>query len=280
MAFPTEWIYQKCVDAVSDIYGSGMVEKTRPWLEVSSTGNFAGVWGFIEAGCNVFIAVGTILAVIYFVINLSEKSISQGATLETFAKYFIEFCLALLLIANAFRIVEFASSIGSGVLTDVGTIASQAAEDETTPGGSLLAEIDEINTGSNGIGKFMKLLLFYLTTLQFPALLAAIGRTLVIVACMARGISIIIYGVFLPIPIADVYKDGLNSKGIRYIKKFIGLFLQGAVILLVVIASSYLQGSVSQESGLTGALYSVGLIFVTVMIIFKSQSITNDIVGV
>ena len=76
MAFPTEWIYQKCVDAVSDIYGSGMVEKTRPWLEVSSTGNFAGVWGFIEAGCNVFIAVGTILAVIYFVINLSEKSIS------------------------------------------------------------------------------------------------------------------------------------------------------------------------------------------------------------
>lgn len=33
MAFPTEAIYNKCVDAINDIYGGGMVEQTRPWLE-------------------------------------------------------------------------------------------------------------------------------------------------------------------------------------------------------------------------------------------------------
>ena len=89
---------------------------------------------------------------------------------------------------------------------------------------------------------------------------------------------------FLPIPIADVYKDGLNSKGIRYIKKLIALFIQGAIILLVVMASSLLQGSVQQAvngvaSTILGMFYNIGLIFVTVMVIFKSQNIANDIVG-
>ena len=123
-----------------------------------------------------------------------------------------------------------------------------------------------------------------LRQLMIPQLLANIGKALVVVACMSRGISIIIYGVFLPIPIADVYKDGLNSKGIRYIKKLIALFIQGAIILLVVMASSLLQGSVQQAvngvaSTILGMFYNIGLIFVTVMVIFKSQNIANDIVG-
>ena len=49
-------------------------------------------------------------------------------------------------------------------------------------------------------------------------------------------------------------------------------------------ASSLLQGSVQQAvngvaSTILGMFYNIGLIFVTVMVIFKSQNIANDIVG-
>ena len=284
MAFPTEAIYNKCVDAINDIYGGGMVEQTRPWLEVNDTGYFSGIWSFIQAGCDVFMVIGVILTLIYLIINLSEKSITQGVTMESFMKCFIEFILALVLIMNSFHIIEFASSLGSGVLDDIGNIAQAAAGSDTGVASSLMAEVDEINTEQSGIGKFLSLLIIYLGQLMIPQLLANIGKALVVVACMSRGISIIIYGVFLPIPIADVYKDGLNSKGIRYIKKLIALFIQGAIILLVVMASSLLQGSVQQAvngvaSTILGMFYNIGLIFVTVMVIFKSQNIANDIVG-
>lgn len=280
MSLPSDGIYNTCVEAINDIYGGGLIETTRPWLEVNSTGYFSAAWSIIETGCEVFTVVGVILALIYLIINLADKSITQGNSLETFMKCFIEFVLALLLIVNSFEIVEFASSIGSSLLNDITTILATAGQDSESATGLLMAKLDELNSNESSLGRFFGLLMFYVSDLLIPSLLARIGQVLIVIACMSRGISIILYSMFLPIPVADVYKDGLNSKGFRYIKKLIALFIQGGIILLIVTISQTLQASVMINGGtVLGILYSVGLIFVSVMMIFKSQSIANDIIG-
>ena len=93
MAFPTEAIYNKCVDAINDIYGGGMVEQTRPWLEVNDTGYFSGIWNFIQAGCDVFMVIGVILTLIYLIINLSiyYSGRNNGIFYEMFYRIYTSF---------------------------------------------------------------------------------------------------------------------------------------------------------------------------------------------
>lgn len=278
---PSDSLYNGCAEAINDIYGGGLIETTRPWLEVNGTGYYSGVWNVIKIGCDVFMVVGAVLAVIYLIINLADKSITQGNSLETFMKTFIEFILALLLITNSFAIVEFASNIGSSIIDDISMILSTAVQDPQGASSVLMAELNELNAKESDLGRYFGLLGFYIFKLFIPALLARIGQVLIVIACMSRGISIIVYGVFLPIPVADVFKDGINSKGFRYIKKLIALFIQGGIILLIMTVSQTLQLSVTQNAGTAlGILYSVGVIFTSVMMIFKSQSFANDIIGV
>ena len=276
-----DWLYNKCAELIDYIYGGGMVDAVKYWLDLSATGPFKDIYTFISAMIDIFMGAGVALATIYLVFTLMDRSASQGSSSEMLYRTLIEYVFAIIFILYSLDMVQGAAAIGAAAVEDVQTVL---ADGGLSSSGTLTTELDAIKNGdSHKWEKAISYIGMLAFTLMLPAICAVIGQVLVIVACMSRGITFIIYGCFTPIAVADVFKDGMRSSGVRYIKKIIALALQGPVILLCVIGSRALQSSLAESTsgatGMLGAFYNLGLTFVTVMLVFKSQSFANDIVG-
>ena len=90
---------------------------------------------------------------------------------------------------------------------------------------------------------------------------------------------------FMPIGVSDAFTHGISSPGVRYIKKFFAVCLQGAVIYAIIIVGASMMGQVS-SGGSFGFLSHFGIItqlviaFSMIGAMLKSQSIINDVAGV
>ena len=115
---------------------------------------------------------------------------------------------------------------------------------------------------------------------------------------ITRGIQLAIYTVFMPIAIVDMYHNGvMSSTGIRYIKKFAAIGLQGIVLYVcLVLAQAFLgtigvaiysNNSVAEATGIIAAggngllflIIAVATAFTSLSLALKSQQIANDIIG-
>ena len=82
-----------------------------------------------------------------------------------------------------------------------------------------------------------------LLSLCIAVLGAAVGNIMVAFHAVSRKIELMLRGLFAPLAVADTFK-GLDSTGIRYIKKFAACALLGAGILAVLQVGSSLSASI------------------------------------
>ena len=101
---------------------------------------------------------------------------------------------------------------------------------------------------SDGIEKMdIATLLFTAIKVILPYLCVLVEYMAVLFICISRTLEISIRLIFAPIATADIFTNGADSSGFRYMKKFLAYGLQ----LVVIIAICYIFGAILQ-SGLFG----------------------------
>lgn len=223
-------------------------------------------------------SVGLAIAILFFVMALIELITTERFTLEFFIKFFGKLAVAMILIVNAQPLAEGIVKFGEGLQeTIVVSVEGENYVDEVrktaydakyneimnTPGLSLIAVIMDSLT----------LLLINMITWVLEAVVYLIAFT--------RLLEMGVRGIFIPIAIGLMSDDGWHGAGGRYIKKFLAICSQGAVLVAIgVITETAMRQTLIVKDGMApNILIVLGLAFASISLMFKSIGIVNDVFG-
>lgn len=254
---------------------------------------------------------GLSLCVLFFIIALLELAMSERMTLEFFVKFLSKLVVGVCAVYFAKDIWQECVKLGNAFGELVGslfslTTAGQTAEEQMEELGLSADALTTLFTtyidekGANGwIG-----ILMGTVSMVIPLGLAAI--VLKIVAYMvgfSRILELCLRGCFLPVACALLSDDGWRGAGGRYIRKFIAICCQSAVLvaignvtssMIMLACSGCFDGLKTHINGksdvpfdpdtfldsfLTANMIAFGVGIASVKLMFSSIGIVNDVFG-
>ena len=212
--------------------------------------------------------VGEALIVLFFLIELIDKTTKDNFSVEHFFKLMLKVVIAKFLIENGWDILTGCINVGSNL---AGAITSdpKGLTSKSKVLDQYAKEIQETNT----IGNLGMIIQWFL-----PWVFAWISKMICIVICWGRMIELGVRAVTAPISIADIFQDGTHSGGFRYLRKFLGVCLQAAVIMIVIQVSGIIQGLIIGKDTVT-MFKAVVVGLSTCMLVVRSQQFASDLVG-
>lgn len=262
--------------------GDKLIEDTADILSISDCRTSIGgaFSGFIDGGAKLaytsLTSVALSLIVMYFLFSITDKVAQGQMTIEIFVPEFIKLLAAAFLVLEGYNFFKLLISLGESITKKVG---NSFTNDPTT---NNLRYMVETNADDSAIVQVS-----VLAVLIIPTIFGLLARLSIYVVCIGRALEIIVRLALSPIAVADVFGNGLNSGGFRYIKKFLAVTLQGAVIIVIIHIMGTLNATLAippdndtSVSALFGNLMKVVFVNLAgVSLIIKSQSIVNDVVG-
>lgn len=209
--------------------------------------------------------VGLALIVLYFLLELIDKTTRDNFSLEHFFRLMLKLLVAKFLMENGWTILNSFIRIGNSIfgLMSVESVGITA---------TLKEYVEEIQDASNLTNLAM------IFQWAIPWVFAFVSRLISKVICWGRTIEIGVRSVCAPIAMADIFQDGFHGGGFRYLRKFFAVCLQAFVIMLVIQISGVIQGIVIGDGGVT-MINSLVVGLTTCALVIKSQQIANDLVG-
>lgn len=183
--------------------------------------------------------------------------------------------------ANGFIITNLDAIINA--IMGLGTIAIGYASQENN-GPTIAAtgtSLAELITGKpdGGFAWFMKAFATLLIPWLFSWIIVIMAKLIIFKLLFELGIR----RACAPLAVADIYDEGLRSPGMRYFKKFFGVFLKIAVCFLVCSLSTNMTvdaASVVDESGAFKYMFDIVAVNLTCIgVMSTAQEITNDVIG-
>lgn len=275
--------------------------------DIANTLNFKteSYWGLISSTFNnVILPVGYTLLCLYFLLELLERTTHEHFNLEQFMRLLIKLLIGKLMMDNCMALLDgltsFANILSSGISKNVV---------ETS-----LVNAEGLKTHNL---KFWEEAMVWLR-LVIPYTAMIIANLLAKITIYSRAIELIVRTLMAPIGMADIFAEGMRGAGFRYLKKFLAVNLQGAIILVIVMAMNFFNQSLVTEkyyeeelaklrqsysghalqgqeyalknkkvvltnvSDIPGSLVITSILsaFVTVTMIQKSKEIASEVVGV
>lgn len=268
---------------------------------------FSALKGSAETAIEALVPVGLALCMLFFLISLIELAMSERFTLEYFIKFLSKLVIGVAAVYNSKMIFSTFADFGNS-LADL-LIDFKFVTDETSSVDALSEHLStqfKIFIGDQGAAAWIILLVFCLVTVAVMGLLSIVLVVVVYIICYSRVMELCIRGVFLPIACALLSDDGWRGAGGRYIRKFVAICAQGAVLVMIgnitsgilsqasmyVIKSSIENINISTDviagmaslfstigSLLTGIALMAGIGFAAVSMMFKSIGVVNDVFG-
>lgn len=263
----TDFFYDIAHYFAENACGNGLLEGAKNIL--TGTG-IDSVTGIMQSGYNIMIGISAALITLYFLMDLIEQiQRGQGQTPELLLRSFLKVVIAVELIIHGFDLFITLRQVGDSLTSSLTSVTSIAS------GGMNVAD-QIVPTGEKWytyLGLVFQLIL--------PFAFSKIIYLGINVTCYARIIELVVRTVFAPVAIADIFHDGMHSPGVRYIKKYIAVCLQGAVIICILAITSTI--SASALSGMAGndnfIWATLAINFSALMAILKSQGLANDVAG-
>lgn len=222
------------------------------------------------------IAYGLVL--VHFLLQLSDSATSESFTIEHFLKHLAKTIISILIINITGTVFQYLFNFGNNIAGYVGTtVTSKVAID-----GNLRKTVDEAGTWER---------ICLLVAAMFPGLLGYIVGLAIKVLASTRIIECTVRFIFAPVAVSNIINGGVNSHGVRYMKKFIVVAAQGAVILAAFYFGSKLIGysTMSKLSG-SGIGETINLIMksmtknlvamiCSLVVSLKAQSLLSEAFG-
>lgn len=252
------------------VYGNGMMANATDILAMSPKHDMALAWGIIVTIYrNTIVPVGHTLLALYFVIEILDKTSQDSFNTELFIKLFIKLLIGSYLITNGLEILSNFLEFGTALLYDVTAAANLGAGD----GGVQQVILDKYLNQKimHQIGSLLELVI--------PFVVAYGVGIVITMQCYGRLIEILARTMLAPIAMADIFSEGTKGGGFRYLRKYIAVVLQGAVIIAILVGSNAISTQIS-EGDTINIIALIAVKLTTVTLVGKSSGIANDLVGV
>lgn len=224
-----------------------------------------------------------LLMFIYFTIAIVDKASQENFTWEQLWRLLGMLLVSKFVIEHGFEILKLCFDIGMAIAADIQAWTGYGGD--TAAGVENAEEI--INNFKEGLGLtgVLSVLgdLVMFVYLLLPWALAWLIRLCVSVICYTRVIEIYLRATWAPVAMADFFHSGLQGTGARFLKNFLAVCLQGAVILVIAILFSKLMTGITASSADSNLFTFIGkyLAFYAsaIMLMFKSLALSKEIVG-
>ena len=262
----------------ADIFGSMLKILTLNPTDPNS--KLYSVWEIAtEIHTNIIVPIAACLMFIYFIIAIVDKLSGENFTWEQLWRQMAMLLASKFLIDNALIIMDTFYTMGLVFVNDI--VAAQGLKDgaQFQDISNDLVEGFKDNFDSGILRALSEVLLVIF--LFVPWLAAWVLRMAVIVICYTRLIELFIRTIFAPLALADFFHQGLQGAGWRYLKNYLAVCIQGAVLLCIGIVFSHLVVAITMdESNLFSYIGMVlAFTFSGVALMFKSLSLTRELLG-
>lgn len=242
--------------------------------------------GIADRGITALASLGVAIALALWLVNVIDLAMQERLTMETFIKSTARLVFAATL-------CDIAPELYAGILDFGEAIGNQVAGGLTSPIVSSPQLNDQLNQARETMlnDESTWFLSYYIQSVLFmlPMILSfAVVTIITYIIQFSRLIELNVRAVFLPIALGSLVDDGWKGAGGRYIRKFIAICAQVAVLIVVGtimggIISACMVASLEQIDGIMatfeGLLVVNGCMFAGIGVMFKSMGIVSDVFG-
>ena len=224
------WIVENLNNAFSTWNG----KLTELWgLVTTGPQSFKGgaVWGVMQNLHNAMVGVGYALVVLFFAISLFKNTMNfhELKRPEAALHYLIRFVAAKALVGYGMDIMLNIFSICNGVITDMTSGMGGISQ-------AMVSLPGEMQTAIENVGFLDSIPLWLVTILG--SLFITVLSFVMILTVYGRFFRLYMYTALAPLPLASCAGESTQSVGISFVKSYIGVCLEGAVIVLACIIYS------------------------------------------
>lgn len=210
------------------------------WQLITTTPeDFRGgtIWGTIVTINEAMEAIGYGLLVLFFAMSIFQSAVSfRDLKRPEFAlRYFIRFLLAKVAVGSAMEIMNGIFTVCGGIVqTVMGGIGGLASASVAVP--------QEIVDAVEGVGFLASIPLWLVSLLG--SLFITVLSFILILTVYGRFFRLYLYTTLAPLPLASFAGENTSFAGKTFLKSYIGVCLEGAVIVLAcLIFSAYISTS-------------------------------------
>lgn len=226
------------------------------------------------------------LLCIYFMIGMVDKLTSEHFTWDQALR---QFCMLL----AGFALIDYGLDL-MNLLFKLGLVLTQDIHGAVTSGTGAISEetIDALYQNFLTETELTKIKIFEFVNTMYrfvyliiPFVISWAINMVVMIVVYSRVIEIYARACFAPIAFSDFFQNGLHGGGWRYLKSFLAVALQGALILIITTIfaklSHVLFGNFNDDIGYWSAMgQHLAFLISACMLMLKSLSLSKEIVGV
>lgn len=278
-------MYNFILNMIKTIMRGGNYDRVIPLLTDNFFQTYKGAWNIISGlSKSVAIPIAIMLVTLYFILDVVEGSTS-GQTFEKFLSSTLKYVFTLFFIFNAVTLLTYFVDLGRAVIaksTATGLTDAQVEEKAVNLMNEVFADGNDAKEAM--AGEFKTVII--LRSLQFviPYLIMFFSQFIMISMAYTRMIEIMVRIGFAPIGFADIYTSGLSGGAGRYLRGFIAVCLQGALMVAsAVVVSSMVTTALNPATGADGSMQRIVqasiITFVGAGVTYKSQEIARELLG-
>lgn len=273
---------------IDECFGSGLFKDIIDMVNnnlFSSSGEYSTAFETVKGLYDtIVLPAASMLLCIYFLIAITDKLASEHFTWDQAIRQMCMLLLGFFIITRGFEILNTLFQIGVDFVGQVGDWVQGKGGTNGTVGSDVAEKVKDIYNAQ----KFSSIKVFD-NLLKFCYLLIPyIGQWLlgmcVKIICYTRIIEIYIRAAFAPIAFCDFFQNGFQGAGWRFLKAFLAVCLQGAVIVAIAAIYTAVMPIVFNMDNDPTFFDVMGrylaILAAAVMLMFKSLSLTKEFVGV
>lgn len=232
------------------------------------------IWSIIVNIHSTLQGIGLALLVLFFVVGIIKTCTSWQDVKrpEQVFKLFLRFAIARGLVVYGMEIMTSCFEIVQGVVQRITNIASFGGGEATVP--------QEIVTAVENVGFFEGIPLWAVTLLG--GVFITILSFIMILTVYGRFFKLYMYTAISPIPLAAAAGEGTQSTAFTFIKSYVGVCLEGAIIVLACVIFTAFSSSppaIDPTASATSMLWTyIGEILFNMLVLVGTIKMSDRIV--
>ena len=229
------WIVQNLQNAL-DVWNDKLAEIWVLLTQSPETFKGGGIWAVMVNIHDALRAIGYALLVLYFVVGVVKTcgSFADMKRPEVAVKTFVRFALAKGVVTYGLELMMAMFRIAQGIVASIMTSSGFSAGASTTLP-------PEIVTAVESCGFFESIPLWAVTLIG--GLFITVLSFIMILSVYGRFFKLFLYTAIAPIPLASFAGEPTQSMGKSFLKSYLAVCMEGAIVVLACIIFSLFAAS-------------------------------------
>lgn len=233
------------VENLNNAFTTWNEKLTKLWsLVTTSPATFKGgaVWGIMQTIHGAMLAIGYALVILFFAMSLFKNTANfhELKRPEAALHYLIRFVAAKTAVGYGMEIMLKVFEVCNGIVSEMAASMGGISQ-------AMVSLPGEVQTAIENVGFLASIPLWLVTILG--SLFITVLSFIMILTVYGRFFRLYMYTALAPIPLATFAGDSTQSVGVSFLKTYVGVCMEGAVIVLACIIYAGFVGTPVVVSG-------------------------------